>query len=369
MKSVLILGAGVAGCASAQVLKNQGFRVTVLEADSNPGGGVWTRFYGSHPYTFGPRVFFTHDEQVIAHLTNIVEMREFVTRTFTFVEEDSKLYNYPLQYSDIELMPDAQDIREELSACEQGEISVADFESYWMSVVGGTLYEKFVDKYSKKMWGIESNKQLSANFEWVNRGTPIRSGDTRLYKDQFQGYPRAVTGFNDYFLQCLDGVEARFNTRVARFDPDKRTVSTSDGNTVTADVIVNTVHVDSLFGNIYGDLRYCGRDFLPIWLPVEYAMPDEATWIHYSGRESHTRVTEFKKITGFKASSTLLGIEIPSARGRYYPVQSKPELERFAQYKALFPGDFYSIGRMGKFRYQGIPDAIRDALDLGEVLG
>ena len=83
-------------------------------------------------------------------------------------------------------------------------------------------------------------------------------------------------------------------------------------------------------------------------------MPAELTWIHYTGNEPHTRVTEFKKITNYKSSSTLLGVEIPSFNGRYYPVQSKPEIEKFNQYKNLFPKNFYSIGRMGKFIYQGI---------------
>jgi UDP-galactopyranose mutase len=153
-----------------------------------------------------------------------------------------------------------------------------------------------------------------------------------------------------------------------RLDGDKREVHLKDGEILTADILINTVHVDRLFGMQYGELQYCGRDFIPIWLPIKNALPEDLTWIHYSGVESHTRVTEFKKITDFKSDSTLLGIEIPSKNGRYYPVQSQPELKRFEQYKSLFPKDFYSIGRMGKFQYQGIPDAIRDALNLAEKL-
>ena len=97
-------------------------------------------------------------------------------------------------------------------------------------------------------------------------------------------------------------------------------------------------------------------------------MPAELTWIHYTGNEPHTRVTEFKKITNYKSSSTLLGVEIPSFNGRYYPVQSKSEIEKFNQYKNLFPKNFYSIGRMGKFIYQGIPEAIDDAIEICKLI-
>ena len=97
-------------------------------------------------------------------------------------------------------------------------------------------------------------------------------------------------------------------------------------------------------------------------------MPDDVTWIHYSGSEPFTRVTEFKKITGHHAEDTLLGIELPSGQGRFYPVQSEVELQRFDQYRSLFPDHFYSIGRLGSFRYKGIPDSMRDALDVAAEL-
>ena len=66
--------------------------------------------------------------------------------------------------------------------------------------------------------GIESNKQLIANFEWVNRGTPIRKGDTRFYEDQYQGYPKSLDGYNSYFEKCLIDIQFINNTRVVNFD-------------------------------------------------------------------------------------------------------------------------------------------------------
>jgi UDP-galactopyranose mutase len=367
MKTALVLGAGFSGCTAASLLTKAGFNVTVFEGDAHPGGGCWTRFYGGHPYTFGPRVFFSRDEAVIRQLTSYVEIREFYTRTWTFVARDGQLYHYPLQYADLPLMPDYSTIKAELSERDGKAPSVEDFEAYWLDAVGPTLYSKFVSSYSRKMWGVESNRQLTASFEWVNRGTPIRDGDERLYTDQFQGYPRALTGYNIYFEKCLAGCELHFNCLVKRFDPDTRRIDTLHGE-FTGDVIVNTIYVDVLFGLEYGRLQFCGRQFVPLWLPTEHAFPQDVTWIHYSGEEEYTRVTEFKKITGYQASSTLLGIEIPAPRGRYYPVQSPTELRRYEQYVRLFPPNFYSIGRLGRFRYQGIPEAIREAIDAVEAI-
>jgi len=349
------------------LLSKKGYDVTVLEAEPHPGGGCWTKFYGGHPYTFGPRVFFSRDEEVIRQLTNLIKIREFYTKTWTYVSKDKQLYHYPLQGSDLPLMPDYNQIKSELEEREGKRPSVEDFEEYWLSVIGPTLYEKFVSKYSKKMWGIKSNKELVAEFEWVNRGTPIRDGDIRLYRDQFQGYPYDLYGYNSYFEKCLQNCKAIFNCYVEQFDPETRIVSTSKGE-FTADIIINTVYVDTLFNYKFGKLRFCGRHFITFVLPTKQAFPDDVTWIHYSGNEPYTRITEFKKITNYQADDTLLGIEIPTDENRYYPLQSKVEIDKYERYMTLYPKNFYSIGRLGSFKYKGIPDAIRDALDTVEVI-
>ena len=72
-------------------------------------------------------------------------------------------------------MPDYKQIEEELKIAKKnvddGNLSFENFEKYWISAIGPTLYKKFVDEYSKKMWGIDSNLELSADFKWINRGT------------------------------------------------------------------------------------------------------------------------------------------------------------------------------------------------------
>lgn len=367
MSNVLVLGSGFSGATTAYLLSKQGYTVTVLEKNSHPGGGCWTKFYGGQPYTFGPRVFFTWDEEVYEQISSLVKIRDFYTRTWTYVESDNNFFHYPIQKRDLKQMHDYESIVEDLSHSEKIKPSILDFKSYWIDVVGLSLYNKFIRKYSKKMWGIDSNKELVADFKWVNKGTPIRNGDDRLYTDQIQGYPESKEGYNDYFLKCLKDSKVFFNCKIKGFDPDKKVVRTNLGE-FSSEIIVNTIHIDSLFEYQYGRLRYCGRELLKVMLPIENALPEKMTWIHYSGDEPYTRVTEFKKITNFNSSFTLLGIEIPSGKNRLYPIQSEPELKRYKLYKTLFPDNFYSIGRLGTFKYKGIEDAIREAINISRII-
>ena len=365
---VVVIGAGFAGATVAYLLSKK-YEVTVVEAASSPGGGCETKFISGHPYTFGPRVFFSRDDEVISLLTSLIKIRNFNTVSWTYVEQDGNFYNYPIQYSDIPLMQDSSLINAEISEAKGREVNVQDFESYWLSAIGKTLYGKFVDKYSKKMWGVESNKNLLASFEWVNKGIPIRSGDKRLYQDQFQGYPVAQDGYNGFFERALSDVTVRYGIAVKSLEPQSRIVTLSDDTSLYGDVIINTVPVDSIFCYTYGKLLYSGRTFIPVVLPIEQILPDGITWIHYSGSEPYTRITEFKKITNHYSPHTLIGIELPNTSGRYYPVQTDSELVKFDKYKTLFPSNFYSIGRHGSFRYKGIPDAIRDAIDTARSVG
>ena len=41
-KHVIVIGAGFSGSTVAYLLKNKGYKLTILEAASHPGGGCWT---------------------------------------------------------------------------------------------------------------------------------------------------------------------------------------------------------------------------------------------------------------------------------------------------------------------------------------
>ena len=152
-KHVIVIGAGFSGSTVAYLLKNKGYKLTILEAASHPGGGCWTRYHGKYPYTIGPRIFYTPNEKTFEFLNSFVELRQFNTKTCSYIEKDDQIYNYPLQYSDLELMPDSEQIKEELEVCKRSSFDMKDFETYWLTAIGKTLYNKFVNGYSKKMGG------------------------------------------------------------------------------------------------------------------------------------------------------------------------------------------------------------------------
>ena len=371
-KRIAIIGTGFSGTTIADLLsKDSGNSITLFETNSHPGGGCWTKYYGGHPYTLGPRIFYTPKSKTFEYLDSKVKIRQYVTRSLSYVEADDNFYSYPLQWKDIERMPDKEKVKSELDSLNPEEISIENFESYWLSAIGPTMYEKFVNNYSKKMWSIDSNKELSANFEWINKGTPIRNGDERLFGDQLTGYPFNIDGYNSFFKNILKDKEVHYSSKVVHIDRDKLELTfekNGQKEKFSADLIINTGHTDEVFNFEHGELAYSGRQLIKVVLPSEYAFEKDYEWVHYSGEEEYTRIVDFKKVTQHKSPNCLLTIEIPADVNRLYPKQIDSELTKYKNYQNDFPNNYFCLGRLGNFKYTGICDAIDQAHNLYEDL-
>ena len=392
MKTALVIGGGFAGCAAAHQLQLMGgWDVTVVERAPFLGAGVRTRYVGGHPFTFGPRHFLTPWEKVYNFLNTYVPLRRCADHQFlTYVETDKRFYGYPIHADDIPTMPEAAAIELELSAINVSaaqrltpedfsnltrrdlrnlnNASLAkNFEDFWIHSIGKTLYGKFIDQYSKKMWQIPDNKLID-DFTWSPKGVTVKEGARAAWDTAISAYPIAFNGYDDYFTIATEGAKVLLGTEIERFDIPNRTVWLK-GEKRTFDIIVNTVSPDLLFEKCHGELPYVGRDLHAIVLPVEFALPEDVYFIYYAGKEKFTRVTEYKKFTLHKAPTTLITLEIPSMTSKYYPMPLESEKAKAKKYFDMMPDNVFSVGRAGTYLYNvDIDDTIRHAMEVADKL-
>ncbi|HUA51663.1 MAG TPA: UDP-galactopyranose mutase [Candidatus Sulfotelmatobacter sp.] len=386
MKRALIIGGGFAGCAMAhQLALAGGWQTVVIEALPYLGAGVRTRYCGGHPYTFGPRHFLTTMEHVFQYLNGLVPLRRCADHQFlTYVERDSQFYGYPIHRDDIPRMPEAARIDDEL-----GQINVAalaglsqteiagmkpadlrklniasqakNFEEFWVYSIGDTLYRKFVDAYSRKMWMIDDNKLID-DFTWSPKGVTIKEGPRAAWDTAISAYPIAFNGYDDYFRLATAEAEVKLGTTISSFDIPNKTV-VFGGTSHRFDVIVNTISPDILFDRCHGELPYIGRELHAIVLPVEFALPENVYFCYYAGNEAFTRIVEYKKFTLHKAPTTLITLEIPSQKNKHYPLPFESEKAKAKKYFAEMPDGVFSIGRAGSYLYNvDIDDTIDQAM-------
>ena len=362
MKRALVIGGGVAGCAAAhQLMLMGGWDVVLVEAAPFLGAGLRTLTYGGHPYTFGPRHFLTQNRAVYDYMNAICPLRSCADHQFiTYVERDNAFYNYPIHEDDIARMPDRETIAAERQSA-SGVAEAKNLEEYWIGSVGRTLYDKFIDKYNKKMWLVEENSRIDT-FNWSPKGVTIKSGPRAAWDTAISAYPYAADGYNRYFDVSTVGVTLLLGTRIERYDIPARAVWIK-GEKLSFDLIVNTISPDELFERCYGELKFIGRDFHKIVFPTEHVFPEHVYFLYYANDEAFTRLVEYKKFTHHKSTTSLVGMEIPSHNGKHYPLPFKSEQELARKYYALMPDHVYSIGRAGSYRYGlDIDDCLEQAM-------
>lgn len=370
MKKALIIGGGFAGCAAAHQMSliGGGWEIDLVERAPFLGGGVKTHWRGGHPFTFGPRHFLTPMPELFDYLNAIVPMRKLDHEFITYVEADRNYYTFPIHRDDIPRMPEREDIEKEIAHAQEirGWSQAKNFEEYWIASIGKTLYGKMVDKYSRKMWQVESNAMLD-DFGWSPKGVAIKEGPREGWDTAISAYPLAADGYDHYFDVATANVNVKLGTEIEAFDIANKRVQIA-GEWHSYDVIINTVSPDMLLNYAYGELPYVGREFMTIILPVEHAFPDKTYFTYYAGDEPYTRIVEYKKFTQHKAPSTLLGIEIPSHKNKLYPLPIKKHIQNAYRYFDDLPKGVVSMGRAGSYKYIDIDDIIWQAMKMAEQL-
>jgi UDP-galactopyranose mutase len=366
MTKVLVIGGGMAGCCATHLLSEKGLDVTLVERAPFLGGGCKTFFHGGHPYTIGPRHFLTPDEKLFDFMNRYVPMRRIPEHEFlTYIERDSAFYNFPIHRDDVDLMPDREQILEELSQ-RRGADSATNLEEYWLSSVGPTLYSKFVETYTKKMWGIESNTEMDT-FSWSAKGVTLKTGPKAAWTEAISAFPLKINGYDDYFDIATRDAQVQLNTTIQAFDVENYRVEI-DGEWRTYDLIVSTVSPEILLHNAFGPLRWIGRDFFKIVLPMEEAFPVNVYFLYYANDEPFTRIVEYKKFYRNKSPTTLIGLEIPSFKNRLYPYPTLKDQALAQKYLDALPEKVFSVGRAAVYRYIDIDDIIQQCMDLVETV-
>ncbi len=363
MKTAIIVGGGMCGCTCAHLLKKAGWKVRIFEKDNVLGGGCRTFFCGGHPYTKGPRPLYTPYEKAVSYLAEFVHMEDIDLYLLTYVEGDHQFYSFPVHEDDIPMMHDADQIYLELSEAPPIDDKM-NFAQYYVASIGETLYNKFINQYSKKMWDVESNNELT-DFSWSLKGMALKRGTRRVRPDLLMAHPTEMTGYNNFFKEATKEVEVNFNTDITEFDVENQSIKIGE-EWIKGDILVSTTSVDMLMNYSYGELRYIGRDFYELVLPCEHIVPDPISYLHYGGKEKFTRIVEYKKLYRYQSPTTLLGIEVPSHNNKLYPYPIKSEREKAQQYLDNLPENVFSMGRLGQYKYDNIGDVIMEAYDLIE---
>jgi UDP-galactopyranose mutase len=169
-----------------------------------------------------------------------------------------------------------------------------------VSQVGRELYDKFFRGYTRKQWGMDPSELDKA----VTSRVPTRTNtDDRYFSDSFQNMP--LHGYSRMVENMLNhrNIEIMLNV-------DFREIR----NEVRYDRLIYTGPIDEFFDCRFGKLPYRSLHFRHETLDQEIFQP--VAVVNYpSDAVAHTRITEYKHLTGQKHPKTSITYEYPAAEG------------------------------------------------------
>jgi UDP-galactopyranose mutase len=353
---VMVVGAGFAGAVMAERLASQsGKRVLLVDRRPHIGGNAYDRLddAGILIHQYGPHIFHTNSAQIFDYLSQFTAWRPYEHRVLADLGD--KRVPMPINrttlnllYS-LDLQTDADAAAFLASRAEPVE-PIRTSADVVISAVGRELYETFFQGYTRKQWGMDPS-QLDKS---VTARVPTRTDtDDRYFTDSFQAMP--ADGYTRMFERMLDHPNIDLLLGVDYLEAREA---------YRHDHLVFTGPIDEYFGYRHGKLPYRSLRFEHRTLDTpqfqEVAVvnyPDEAV--------AHTRVTEYKHLTGQPSSRTSVTYEYPSSEGDpYYPIPREENQALFKRYEALALGEagVTFVGRLATYRYYNMDQVVGQAL-------
>lgn len=345
---IAVIGAGLSGCTIARLLKDRGHGVIVYEKADRPGGLCQSAFYQNRPYQlFGPHNFHTGDGAVAGFIRRFAELNNYLHRVATFV--GGRILPYPISLRTIDILEEKDIILRELSRLPE-RMDTSNFKACVVSMIGETLYNKFIGNYTVKFWGV-APEEMDAG--WAPKKIEIREDDGKGYfNDEWQGLP--VGGYQQMFEEMIKGIPVRYNSAI------------KDYSGLDYDLTISTIPVDELFDFCYGALSYRGIDFT-FCFDEKHWEDDRYGCINYpESNVAFTRRCNYNICYGLRdGGSSVVGYEFPSGANRMYPVYTQANRAIFNRYLARLVRvrNLLSIGRLGLFRYYDMDETVKWCLD------
>lgn len=356
----LIVGAGITGCTLAERLANVlGKKVLLIEQRPHIGGNVYDAFNadGILVHQYGPHIFHTWNEEVWSYLSRFTHWIPYQHRVLAWI--DDQLVPFPINIETINRLYELQ-----LNESTIGEFyrnvrievkSPRNSEEIVISAVGRDLYEKFFKNYTKKQWGVYPCDLAPE----VTARIPYRQNrDDRYFNDSYQGIP--LEGYTKMIERMLDSpkIEIRCNTSYREIQ-----------NLVRADRVIYTGTIDGYFNYCLGALPYRSLQFRFETLETPFFQP--VAVVNYPNDHNFTRITEYKHLTGQEHPRTTISKEYPCSNGDpFYPVPTPVHQALYMQYSKLATSESHILfcGRLGRYRYLNMDEAVSEALALFKLL-
>ena len=195
MKQIAIIGAGISGLSSAQLLTEyrnnpkspkRDFEITIYEKDSKPGGLICCeRINGSLFHTCGGHVFNTRDQEVNdwfwRHFDKDKDFLKTDRNSVIFLPNGQHI-PYPIENFIYLLGNQTQKniIHDLLGLKDSHSMPADNFQDFLKNMFGDTLYQLYFKPYNTKVW---RRSLHDMPIDWLSGKLPMSSVEEIIYNN------------------------------------------------------------------------------------------------------------------------------------------------------------------------------------------
>jgi UDP-galactopyranose mutase len=306
----LVVGAGLAGCVSAEHLSRYG-TVLMVEKRDHIGGNCFDFYneYGILIHKYGPHFFHTNNKVVFDYLSQFTDWHYYQHRVLAYI--NGRFVKFPSKA---------------IEGCFSG--------------------------YTKKQWGEWADKIYDSVPSRIN----VDKNDDRYFADKYQVMP--LYGYSNMFISMTSNKNISILLK-------------TDWQKVAGDIkyklLVWTGRIDEFFDFQYGKLPFRSLGFETITLDMEFYQ--DAAQINYPIDYDFTRVIEIKHATGQTNPKTTIVREYPRQLGiPYYPIPCEETDEIYNKYSPLATNirDVYFIGRLAEYAYLNMDEVVEKVISIND---
>ena len=252
--SVAVLGAGLAGLAAAQKLRELDLSVDVYDKNRYIGGHAASHKLGDFTFDDGPHVSFTKRPDVKARLAESINGEYF--------EHHSRILNYwkghwgrhPAQCNLYGLPSDViENTILDFVEAQQHQSEIKNYAEWCYQSLGRTFSEEFTFRYTRKYWTTEAS---TMSVDWVKermyppslrdviRGAVSQHAEDHHYLSSFR-YPKEG-GFGSYLNTVDSDAELHLGQEVIGIDMKRNRLEFADGKEGIFERLVSSLPLPEL---------------------------------------------------------------------------------------------------------------------------
>jgi len=254
---IAVLGAGMAGLAAANTLRDQDCKV--FEARSHSGGHASTFRVGTYHFDEGPHVSFTSNERVRKFLAASVGGRFNTHPTYATNFYDGHIVRHPVQCNLRGLPTDlvSKCIASFVQAQYGDKKEINNYRDWCYAGLGEVISETFTRLYTRKYWTLEmeqlttdwvSARVYAPKLEEVLDGALSEASGQHYYMSKFH-YPQD-NGFGEYNTLLTERSRVEYGRKASEINPLLRKVTFESGDSIHYEHLISSIPLPELLNRI-----------------------------------------------------------------------------------------------------------------------